>query len=415
VFWMASRSERRLGTEYNRLNLERQRVGQEALGGIKELQVLGREGFAIERYARAARGASKAEGRNRITAQLPRYALETLAFGGILLILLVHVAKGGNAQAQVPVLALFAFAGYRLLPALQYVYAAALSIRFATPTLLSGIHADFVNVANAPSNGVRAVVDDAPMEFVSAIRVENVTFAYENRPTPVLRNINLSIMPNESLGLVGRTGSGKTTLADLILGFYEPTAGRITVDGVPLTSATVRQWRRRVGYVPQHVFLANASVAENIAFGLDPAEIDVTAVQKAARLAQAEDFIMALPGGFGAIVGERGVKLSGGQRQRIGIARALYAEPTLLVFDEATSALDGLTEDAVMDAIRSLRGERTIILIAHRLRTVNACDQIVMLEHGQVVAHGSYASLLDTSDAFSRLVGSGGLETRRTV
>lgn len=406
VFWAVSRTERFQGAEFNRFNLERQRVGQEALGGIKELQVLGREQFTIERYARAAFGAARAEARNRTNAQMPRYGLETIAFGGILVFLLVQVARGGDAQAMVPTLALFAFAGYRLLPALQYVYAAALSLRFSMPTLLAGIHDDFVRVAR-PVSGHSAVPLAEPMPFRTAIQLHGVTFAYEGRPTPVLRNVDLTIRAHESLGLVGRTGSGKTTLADLILGLYEPSGGRITIDGAPLTAANVRRWRRCVGYVPQHVFLANASVAENIAFGLAPAEIDEAAVRRAARLAQAEEFIATLPGGFAAIVGERGVKLSGGQRQRIGIARALYADPALLVFDEATSALDGLTEDAVMEAIRSLRGERTIILIAHRLRTVEACDQIAMLEHGRVVAQGSYASLLDSSDAFARLVGGG--------
>ncbi len=407
VFWAVTRAERQLGAVFNRLNLERQRVGQEAIGGIKELQGLGREQFTIERYTRAAVGAARAEARNRTNAQMPRYGLETIAFGGILMLLLIQVARGNDAKAMVPTLALFAFAGYRLLPALQYIYAAALALRFSMPTLLSGIHEDFVHVVRtAPRRDAESALS-SPMPFVSAIRVENVTFAYESRPTPVLRDVNLTITANESLGLVGRTGSGKTTLADLILGFYEPGSGRITVDGVPLHGAAVRQWRRRVGYVPQHVFLANATVTENIAFGLDPASVDQEAVRKAAHLAQAEEFIVGLPNGFDTVIGERGIKLSGGQRQRIGIARALYAEPALLVFDEATSALDGLTEDAVMDAIRSLRGERTIILIAHRLRTVEACDQIAMLDQGRVVAQGTYASLLVSSDAFARFVGGG--------
>jgi len=401
VFWAASRSERRLGAEFNRLNLERQRVGQEALGGIKELQLLGRERFTLERYIRAAKGAADAEARNRTIAQLPRYGLEALAFGSILSALLMHVARGQSAQSLIPVLALFAFAGYRLLPALQYIYAAALSIRFAMPTLLSGIHDDFVHVAMAPNDQWIDDMEAPPMQFTSGIHLENITFQYENS-APVIKGLTLTIRPNESVGLVGRTGAGKSTLADLILGFYEPSEGRITVDGIPLESRTVRQWRRRVGYVPQQVFLANASISENIAFGLAPSEIDSEAVRKAAKLAQADEFISNLPGGYGAIIGERGVKLSGGQRQRLGIARALYADPELLVFDEATSALDGLTEDAVMEAIRALRGERTVILIAHRLRTVEACDQVVLLEQGRIIAQGPYAALIHSSPEFAR-------------
>jgi ATP-binding cassette, subfamily B, bacterial PglK len=204
---------------------------------------------------------------------------------------------------------------------------------------------------------------------------------------------------------VGRSGSGKSTLADLVLGIHEPTTGTLLVAGVPLRGSAVRAWWNRVGIVPQHVFLANASVAENIAFGLPTERIDLDAVRRAAGAAQIEEFVRALPQGFDTVVGERGVKLSGGQRQRIGIARALYGDPEVLVFDEATNALDGLTEDALMQELRALQGARTLIVIAHRLRTVEACDRIVMLERGRIVADGAYAQLLESSPEFRRFVG----------
>lgn len=406
VFWMVRTRQRRLGSELNAHNLDRQRIAQEGLGGIKELQVLGHERHTVERFETVTHGANMTEASNRITSQLPRYVLETVAFGGILLATLVLLAGAEDlARSVVPVLALYAFAGYRLLPALQQIFASAVHIRFYLP-VTHGLRDDYVSVAAAStaSRG-EAPVQSPELHFTDAIRLDKVSFTYLGAAAPALHDVNLVIRPKESVGLVGRTGSGKTTLADMLLGLYQPSEGILTVDGVPLAGPAIRAWRRRVGYVPQHVFLANASVAENIAFGLPPSAIDAEAVRRAARLAQAEEFIRELPRGFDTLVGERGVKLSGGQRQRIGIARALYYEPEVLVFDEATSALDGLTEEAVMEAIRSLSGQRTIILIAHRLRTVEACDRIVLLENGRVLAAGSYGELLETSGDFRRLVG----------
>ena len=206
---------------------------------------------------------------------------------------------------------------------------------------------------------------------------------------------------------MGRTGAGKTTLADVLLGLYQPQTGTITVDGIALTNLNERAWRRRVGYVPQTVFLTNTSIAENIALGIPKEQIDPTAVALAAQLAQAEEFIALLPDGYKTIVGERGVKLSGGQRQRLGIARALYHQPDVLIFDEATSALDGMTEDAVMGAMQKLSQRCTMILIAHRLRTIQACDRVVMLENGRIVADGTYAELIRNSSPFIQLAGTG--------
>jgi ATP-binding cassette, subfamily B, bacterial PglK len=271
--------------------------------------------------------------------------------------------------------------------------------------VLRALHADFRAVHASPvlTVGVPAPEPER-LRLRDAIQLEHVTFTHDGATVPSLRDVSLTIRRKQSVGLVGRTGAGKTTLVDLFLGLYAPTSGRITIDGVPLAGAHIREWQRSVGYVPQNIFLANASVAENIAFGLSVAAIDQTAVRRAARLAQAEEFILGMPAGYDTVVGERGVKLSGGQRQRLGIARALYHDPDVLVFDEATSALDGMTEDAVIEAIGSLMGDRTVILIAHRLRSVELCDSIVVLDQGRAVASGSYQELLNTSDVFRRFV-----------
>lgn len=407
TFRFVRSSQRALSISADAGYLEKGRVSQEALGAIKELQVLGRVNRAAQEFVGAAWQVARARASQQALSQLPRYALETVAFGGILLITLTLITRTpASTQAIVPVLALYAFAGYRLLPALQVVFAGLVTIRFNLPAI-ANLHADYARMMRPaiPPVGPSGAPPSPQVTLREALQLTNVWFTYGGAPAPALRDVSLTIRATETIGLVGRTGAGKTTLADIILGLYEPTAGRITVDGIPLTGPAIAAWQRRVGYVSQTVFLANASITENIALGLTPQQIDLAAVSRAARLAQAHGFIQALPQRYDTLVGERGVKLSGGQRQRIGIARALYHQPDVLVFDEATSALDGLTEDAVMEAIRALSGGRTIVLIAHRLRTFEACDRIVMLHEGRVLAEGSYARLFETSDSFRRFVG----------
>ena len=403
IFRVVRVRQRSLGIKLNAYSLERQRIAQEAFGGIKDLQMLGRERHALARFTAVSLAIARAETSNNLTAVLPKYVLEAVVFGGILLLTLVLLVGAEAATLTiVPVLALYAFAGYRLLPALQQLFSSAVNIRFYHSMLL-GLVDDLEKIQT--SRPAAPEGDMPKLPFNEALTLDKVSFTYAGASTPSLKAIDLVIKPRESVGFVGRTGAGKTTLADMILGLYEPTVGHVLIDDVRLTGAQLRAWRKRVGYVPQHVFLANASIAENIAFALDASEIDRDAVRRAARLAQAEEFIEGLPQRYETLVGERGVKLSGGQRQRLGIARALYHDPDVLIFDEATSALDGLTEDALMAEIRSLSGERTIVLIAHRLRTVEACDRIVMLEQGQICAEGSYDHLLQTSEDFRRLVG----------
>lgn len=407
VYWRVRGRQAKLGAIMAAAAEERYRLVMEGFGGIKELLVLGRERATLDRFNVESGRFFRSASRNVASSVLPRYLLETVAFGGIVIVTVLLVLREGTLQAILPTLALYAFVGYRLMPALQQIFASAVAMRFAGAAV-DALESDLRLVRQ--TRVAPLVTDGLPSrpllnELGPEVRIESVTFTYPGAASSSLSDINLTIHPNECVALVGRTGSGKTTLVDLLLGLHEPSAGRVLVGGMTLNRATVRRWRHCVGYVSQHVFLANSSIAENIAFGLAPDDVNHAAVRRAANLAQVDEFIRSLPEGFETIVGERGVKLSGGQRQRLGIARALYNDPAVLVFDEATSALDGMTEEAVMEAVRTLSATRTIVLVAHRMRTVEACDRLFVLDHGRLVAQGSYAELYKQSPEFRLLTG----------
>jgi len=395
----------RLGAKMVQASLAVGRISLEGLSGVKELRVLGRESSSTDEYKKSFTELTDTQASNLLASALPRYVIEVFAYAGIVAVTLAFVIKG-EGTAAIPSLALYALAGNRLVPIFQQFFAAAITIKYHTRAVES-LEADLAIVRQSP---VPTLTDDTnPLSFKKEINLSKLTFSYPTANRPALNDISLRIPQNQSIGFVGRTGSGKTTLADVILGLYTPGSGSISVDGITLNEDNARAWRKRVGYVPQTVFLTNASVARNIALGVPEDQIDHDAVLRAAHMAQADEFISQMPDGYGTVVGERGVKLSGGQRQRLGIARALYHNPDVLVFDEATSALDGMTEDAVMQAVQTLSAERTMILIAHRLRTVQACDRIVMLEAGKIVADGSYNELATQSEAFKKLAGTADL------
>jgi ABC-type multidrug transport system fused ATPase/permease subunit len=391
----------RLGAKMIEASLTVGRTTLEGLHGVKELRVLGRESASTTEYKKSFAELTETQASNQLASALPRYVIEVFAYAGIVAVTLAFVLKG-QGTAAIPSLALYALAGNRLVPIFQQFFAAAITIKYHARAVES-LEADLAIVRNSTRHDL--IEHDQPLAFKKEIVLENLTFQYPAANRPALNQVSLTIPQNQSIGLVGRTGSGKTTLADVILGLYPPASGTIAVDGVNLVESNERAWRKRVGYVPQNVFLTNASIARNIALGIPEDQIDHAAVVRASQMAQAEEFISQLPDKYETVVGERGVKLSGGQRQRLGIARALYHNPDVLVFDEATSALDGMTEDAVMQAVQSLSAERTMILIAHRLRTVQACNRIVMLESGRVVADGTYDELMRSSSAFKQLAG----------
>jgi ABC-type multidrug transport system fused ATPase/permease subunit len=234
--------------------------------------------------------------------------------------------------------------------------------------------------------------------------LDRVSYSYPEHSRTALKDVSLEIRTCTTVGIVGGTGAGKTTLVDMILGLLTPSSGEIRIDDVPLGIENMRPWQRAIGYVPQSIYLVDDTVARNIAFGLPPEAIDQAAIERAARLAALHDFVLSeLPEGYNTIVGERGVRLSGGQRQRIGIARALYNQPSLLILDEATSALDNITERVVMEAVDTMRHEMTIVMIAHRLSTVRQCDVIHVMERGAIVASGTYDDLLDGNELFRKM------------
>jgi ABC-type branched-subunit amino acid transport system ATPase component len=322
--------------------------------------------------------------------------MEGIAFGGMLLVVLYLMGQDGGFASALPVMALYAFAGFRLLPALQQIYVSSTQLRFAGPAL-DALHGDLKKLGNFNLQTLPIL----PMRFTQSIELAHINYTYPNACKPALKDISLYIPANSTIGLVGSTGSGKTTAIDLILGLLEAQSGSLSIDGKDIDFNNRRQWQKSIGYVPQEIYLSDDTIASNIAFGINNKEIDMVAVERAATIANLHHFVIKdLPLGYQTNVGERGVRLSGGQRQRIGIARALYNSPQVLILDEATSALDNLTEHAVMEAVNNLNHEITIILIAHRLSTVRQCDQIFLLDTGVVSAKGTFDELISQNDQF---------------
>lgn len=394
----------RFGRQLVDANAERHRMLLEAFGGIKDVKLLHLEDRYSQRYEAPSQAFAESSAASQVIGELPRFLLEAVAFGGlVLMILTLLVLQDGRLADILPILGVFGFAVLKIFPAVQQVYHALTQMRFAAP-MLAKLHADLVGGGLPPEAAGPPAAPAAALPLTDRLDLVDVRFAFPGTERPALRGLTLSIRARSTVGIVGGTGAGKTTAVDLILGLLRPDTGRIAVDGVALTPETLPGWQRSIGYVPQHIFLADDSVAANIAFGLPPEVRDRTAVERAARLAELHDFVMAeLPQGYDTAVGERGVRLSGGQRQRIGIARALYRDPEVLILDEATSALDNLTERAVMAAVANLAHAKTIIMIAHRLTTVRACDTIFLLEEGRLAAEGDFATLVAENEVFRRM------------
>ncbi|MDH5350163.1 MAG: ABC transporter ATP-binding protein/permease [Betaproteobacteria bacterium] len=383
----------------------RARHAMEALAGAKEIKLLGRESQFLQRFREPSLRWADAQTRAQAISQLPRFALEAVAIGLILMIAIYLLGAGRGMGETLPLIGLYAFAGYRLMPALQLVFAGFAAIRNSQPAL-QAVLAD-LQASYAPDYAARDGAPRIPLE--SAVELVNVRYRYPGAAGWSLQPVDLRIARNTSVALVGTTGCGKTTVVDLLMGLLRPEGGSLRVDGVDIDDTKLPAWQRSIGHVPQQIFLCDDSIARNIAFGLPDAEIDRSRVEHAAKLARLHDFVTgSLPKGYDTVVGERGIRLSGGQRQRIGIARALYADPDLLVLDEATSALDNVTENAVLEALQALAGRKTIVMVAHRLSTVRACDLICVMEQGRIVERGRYEELIGASPRFQALAAAAG-------
>jgi ABC-type multidrug transport system fused ATPase/permease subunit len=391
IFYFFRKYLNQIGEKRLKNNQLRFTVVNEAFGASKEIKVGGLEETYIKNFSNFAIIFAQTQTSASIISTLPRFALEAISFGGILLILLYMIAQTGSFNDALPVLSLYVFAGYRLLPALQQIYTSFTSLVFVAPSL-DKLYKDLKKLKPCNKNH-----DQGVLLFNKTIVLKNIHYNYPNVSRTALKDINLSIPAKSIVGLVGATGSGKTTTIDIILGLLEAQKGTLEVDKTVITKKNSRSWQRSIGYVPQYIYLADKSVAANIAFGIESKDINKDLVEKVSKIANLHNFVInELPKQYQTTIGERGVKLSGGQRQRIGIARALYRNPKVLILDEATNALDNETEMAVMDAVNNLSKDITIIIVAHRLNTVKNCDIIFKFEKGKIIARGTYEEIFDS-------------------
>lgn len=376
IFWLVRKKLDQIGKSFTEANSERYQSCQEALGGIKDVIINDAKQGYIDSFEQSSRVFARHIATRDTLGQIPLYIIETVGYGCLIILAIILVLSGKDVSHILPILGLYGFAAYRMLPAAQIMYRAITQIKFSQQ-VFNVLQPEFYLEQHETRSSSRL----SAIKFQKEIRIEHLSFAYPNRlDQPVLHDFNLTIGKNSSIGIVGKSGSGKSTLMDILLGLLHPQSGRILVDGVELMPDHWLSWRSIVGYVPQHIYLANKTVAENIAFGVPHDRIDMQAVKFAAQQAQIDDFITQnLAHGYNTMVGERGVMLSGGQRQRIGIARALYKNPQILFMDEATSALDTETEAAVNEAIQSLSGQKTMVIIAHRESAVARCDKVITL------------------------------------
>lgn len=399
IFYFTRSFLDRIGKERLKSNQLRFTAVSEAFGAAKEVKVGGIEQIYIKRFSDSAKSFAQTAASAAIIRQLPRFILEIIAFGGIMLVILYLMAQTGSFNNALPIISLYVFAGYRLMPALQQTYAALSQLTFAGASL-NALSDEIKNIKPYKSNQAQGA-----LSLNKEITLKNIYYNYPNSSRTALKDINLTIPAKSTVGLVGSTGCGKTTTVDIILGLLEAQKGTLEVDGQIISKQNSRAWQRSIGYVPQQIYLSDDTVAANIAFGVDTKDINLEAVERASKIANLHEFVInELPKNYQTTIGERGVRLSGGQRQRIGIARALYHEPQILILDEATSALDNETEKAVMDAVNNIGKDITIILIAHRLSTVKKCNKIFLLEKGELKNQGTFEELIKMNDNFRNSV-----------
>ncbi|MEL7105709.1 MAG: ABC transporter ATP-binding protein [Pseudomonadota bacterium] len=398
VFYAMRRRLSRLGDARVTANKARFEVVQEAMSGIKAVKLHHLEPWFLARYGAQAARMSDIRTRIKLMSDLPSYGLEAVIFGGmILFVLWILVSSDAALLDALPMMSLFAVAGIRLFPVLQQLFVAFATLRAHAPAL-DAVHGDITRLRGPASLG-----DPAPLRLHDALAVRDLTYTHAGGQAAALTDVSLKVGAGEIVGLAGETGAGKSTLVDVVLGLLPLQAGEILVDGQPVTPATLRSWQQVVGYVPQTIHLADDTLAANIAFGIAAEDRDIARIESCLEAAALGGFVAELPKGLETRVGELGVRLSGGQRQRVGIARALYRQPDFLVLDEATSALDTATETAVLDRLKTHAGDMAVLMVAHRLTSLERCDRVHVLSRGRKIAEGTFAELSQSDAAFRAL------------
>jgi len=404
IFYYSRKTLSQLGKERFQANLDRFSIVAESFGGVKELKIRGMENFFIQKFSKPSEIYANKNALAAIIGNLPRFFLEGIAFGGILIIILVLMSTGKGFTNILPIISLYAFAGYRLLPALQQIYNSLTQMRFSK-LALHALHKDLISL-NSDTERLDNNYSEKDFFLQKSIDLKNIYFKYPNSKDYTIKNLTCTIPALSKTAIIGTTGSGKTTIVDIILGLIEPNKGFLTCDGKNIDKQNKRFWQKNIGYVPQQIYLSDDSVAANIAFGVEKKNINQKSLEKAAKLANIHEFIIKeLENQYDTNLGERGIRLSGGQRQRIGIARALYNNPKIIIFDEATSALDNITEKVVMESIYNLESDITVILITHRISIAKEFDKILLLDEGSLKVQGTFEELSKENIIFKKMIG----------
>jgi ABC-type bacteriocin/lantibiotic exporter with double-glycine peptidase domain len=391
IFFLIKKLILRIGAERFKANQDRFKLVADIFSAFKEIKISSQEDEFISRFSKTARIYANNQSLVTAISQLPRYFFEAIAFGGLIILVIVLMKNGNNNfSAILPLISLYALAGYRLIPSLQQVYYSCVQINFSS-SAIDNIYKDLINLQIPKKEGI---VKKDFFLLKKFIKLDGVCFNYADSKKKILKDINITIKSQSKIAIIGPTGSGKTTLANIILGLLEINKGNLIVDEIFIDKGNIRSWQKKIGYVPQQIYLSDASIVENIAFGIDPKQIDLKIIEHVARVANLHDFIVnELPQGYNTVIGERGAKLSGGQRQRIGIARALYHKPQIIILDEATNALDNITEYKIINSLIKIKKKITLIYITHRLNNLKYFDMIYLLKEGEIKKSGNYKQL----------------------